>query len=251
MTRAQVINDINKIEDNGTNTALEVRTVLTDLLDFSDEGISANSQGITTLNLNVNNLTTRVVTLENKVAVHDTEISTLNGNVTSIDNDITLINEELALIGKPFHVWSPTPVTDQYKNLLWYSFKGFVNDNVNFTFKLKIVENDGVNGKDHYFVLDGEIVKILEGILFHFPNVTDKLSFVVSSRNANRELVPFTKIYTATIDLFNDTKTKKSGIQLNFYSSNGTDKDFLIVGDEIFTSIQFHCPEFNFDFNPK
>jgi|GEM_PF-2138702 len=251
MTRAQVISDINKIEDNGNNTALEVRTVLTDLLDFSDEGITANSQGITTLNLNVNNLTTRVVTLENKVAVHDSQLSSINGDITSIENDITIINDELALLGKPFHFWNPNPVTDQFQNLLWYSFKGYYRGSVNFTFKLKVVENDGVNGKEHSFILDNELVKILEDILFHFPTATDKLSFVVSLRNSIREEVPFTKIYTATIDLFNDTKDKKSGILLNFYNSNGTDKDFLLAGDEIFTSIQFHCPQFNFDFNPK
>lgn len=247
MTRDQVISDINKIEDNGNNTALEVRTVLTDLLDFSDEGIRANSEGITTLNLNVNNLTTRVVTLENKVEAHDSQFTTINGDITSIENDITIINEELALLGKPFHFWNANPVSDQFQNLLWYSFKGNYGGPVGFTFKLVIVEDDGVNGKDHNFILDDELVQILKDILFHFTTATNKLSFVVSSKNLIREEeVPYTKIYTATIDLFNDDKTKKSGILLNFYNSSGLDKDFLITGDEIFTSIQFHCPGFDF-----
>lgn len=251
MTRDQVISDINKIEDNGNNTALEVRTVLTDLLDFSDEGIKD-------LNSNVDDLTIRVDNLEKKVSDHDSQFNTINadiisikGDITSIENDITIINDELALLGKPFHFRNPNPVTDQFQNLLWYSFKGYYGGFVNFAFKLKMVENDGVNGKDHNFILDNELVNILEDILFHFPTVTDKLSFVVSSRNLIRDEVPFTKIYTATIDLFNDAKAKKSGILLNFYNSSGSDKDVLFAGDEIFTSIQFHCPQFNFDFSPK
>lgn len=248
MTRNDVISDINKIEDNGTNTALEVRTVLTDLLDFSEEGIktntngiAANSQSITAINTNVTNLTTRVVTLENKVNAH-------TANISNIEGDINNINDELALLGKPFHFFQNTPITDGEQNLLWYSFQGFYQKSVNFTFKLKMVANETKQMLDHVFELDETLVDILKNILFHFPNEKDRLTFVVSSKNLTREDVekPYTKIWTTTLDLLLDTDNKKSGIILNFFNSTGSDNDLLVAGDEIFTSIQFHCPEFNF-----
>lgn len=246
MTRAQVLSDINKIEDNGNNTALEVRTVLTDLLDFSDEGITSNSESITTLNLNVTNLTTRVVTLESTVALHQTDIESINGDIETINNDIVIINEQLALLGKPFHYWKTTPITNG-DDLLWYSFQGILKRRANFTFKLVFKTNETVIGVDHYFELDIEIVKAIKEILNRFPDATDRLSFVVAANNPERtEDKPYRKILTATIDFVEIASPKSSGIKFNFYGSSGLDKDLLQVGDEIFTSIQFHCPAFNF-----
>jgi uncharacterized coiled-coil protein SlyX len=249
MTRAQVINDINKIEDNGNNTALEVRTVLTDLLDFSDEGITSNTQSITTLNLNVSNLTTRVVTLETKVTNNTTDIETINEEIATINDDITFIKEELELLGRPFHFWKDSPVTNNLEDLLWYSFKGNVRNRVNFTFKLLIKRNETALGMDHYFALDAELVKTIKEILFRFPDAADRLSFVVASNNPLRIEAdkPYSKIFTATIELVEITSPKSAGIKFNFHNPGGLEKDLLRIGDQIFTSIQFHCPAFNFN----
>lgn len=249
MTKEQVLTDINKIEDNGTNTALEVRTVLTDLLDFSNEGITANSQEITTLNSNIDNLTTRVVKLETNDAIQDDTITKLTKEITNIGNDIDGINQDLALIGKPFYFWNEFPVKDQIGNYLWYSFQGFQRKSVNFTFKIKIIANDDQPGLDHNFILDDELVSILEKILYDFPNGSDRLSFVVSAKNNMNvgNVSTINKIFVTTLDLFQDDATNKKGIVFNFTSLEGIDKGFLALGDEVFTSIQFHCPKFNFD----
>jgi len=243
MTRDKVVSDINKIEDNGNNTALEVRTVLTDLLDFSDEGIASNSTAITTINSTVSNLTSRVVTLENKVTAHDGAISTINTSITAIEGDIDIINEELKGIGRPFHFWKETPVVALNGDLLWYSFQGVFSEFVNFTFKLKIMQNEEKAGMDHYFPLDAEVVKVLSEILFHFPNMKDRLSFVVSSKNTLRaEEIPFSKIWTTTIDLVQSDKPKSVGILFNLYNYLGSDKNLLVAGDEFLPQLNFIVP---------
>lgn len=252
MTRAQVISDINQIEDNGNNTASEVRTVLTDLLDFSDEGITANGTSINTLNVNVSNLTTRTVALENTVTTHQGDITTINGDINTIEDDIDVINDTLDAMGKPFHFWKENPVTDGNGNLLWYSIKGSEKRFANMTFRIQMTRLETARGMDHYFLLDAELVKIMKDFLSRFPKATDKLSFVVACNNPTlSEEKPYIKIITATIDFVEISSPKSSGVKFNFYSQTALDKDLMRVGDEIFTSIQFHCPPFNLADNPK
>jgi hypothetical protein len=196
-TKTTVETKITAINDKGNNTAVEVRDVLTELLNFSDEGK-------TEINTSLTQLTTRVTTLENQD----------QGNLV------------------PFHIFSLTPVVEQRKNLLWYSFKGLAKQTVNFTFKILINKFSG----ELAFKIDNDM-QILSEILSQFNN--DRLSFAVSVANPKSENAN-PRIWTMTFAI----DFEKNIIVFNFF--NIQEENFLKPGDQIFTSIHFHAPNFNF-----
>jgi hypothetical protein len=292
-TRATVEPKIAAINDKGNNTALEVRTVLTELLNFSDEGLiqsntkttnlevrtsyieTINNQqdtsinaintkitnletratsievvnnqqntSINAINTKITNLETRATSIEVVNNQQNTSINTINTKINAIDNiNINQTDRIVALENKsgtsslrPFHFWKPDPVIRANNAFLWYSFKGIEKQTVNFTFKIRITEN--ISGP-LFFPLDDEVFKTINSILE--PAVQEDLSFVVAVNNSeNRTSILNPRIWTTYI------KFEDKGIIFNLF--NLQEKNILRFGDEIFTSIHFHCPEFNFNF---
>lgn len=119
ITKEQVIGHINEIEDNGRNTAAEIRTVLSGLLDFSDGRFTQNAEDMKKLGGNLSGLENRVTALENM----ENDVAQLNENVLSLNSQINILTQDLNEAGKFFHVWSENPVSDKTKtSRLWYSF---------------------------------------------------------------------------------------------------------------------------------
>lgn len=240
-TRATVEPKIAAINDKGNNTALEVRTVLTELLNFSDEGLIQTNTKIT-------NLETRAASIETVNNQQNNSINTINAKIVAIENInvnqtdriVVLENKPTAPSLIPFHFWKPDPIIGTNQASLWHSFKGIKGQTVNFTFKIKIVENAIGN---LFFPLDEEILKTIRFILD--PSIQEQLSFVVAINNSeNRSSTTGNffnpRIWTAYLN-FDD-----KGMTFNLF--NLIEKNTLRSGDEIFTSIHFHCPEFKFDF---
>ena len=168
-TREEVENAIAAIEDNGNNTAKEVREVLTTLLDFTGSSPSGN-------------------TLE----------------AFKFDDSI------------------PIKATES-KGALLYSFKGFKNFHVNFSFILKASKNnDGV----YEFALPQEIGEILGEIMNK-----NNFDFIVPVRQQARE-----EIFTTAAPMNIEFQDQKLLIRLtNVQNQKGT---------VVKTSIQFHMPKF-------
>lgn len=267
-TRATVEPKIAAINDKGNNTALEVRTVLTELLNFSDEGLIQSNTKITDLetragsietvnnqqNTSINIVNTKITNLETRASSIEvvnnqqntsintitTKINTIESiNVNQTDRIVVLENKPTAPSLIPFHFWKPGPVIGANNSLLWYSFKGIKGLSVNFTFKIKIAENiPGVL----FFPLDDEVFKAVRSILD--PAVQEDLSFVVAINNSENRV-------STTGNIFNPRiwtaylRFEDKGVLFHLF--NLPEKNTLRFGDEIFTSIHFHCPEFKFD----
>lgn len=274
MTRNEVINDINNIEDNGNNTALEVRKVLTDLLDFSDEGAKLNADNIKKTDENLNLLTKRVDDLEINDETQNTTISNNSANITTIESDIDLINNALNALGKPFHIWSTDSLLDlNGSSQLWYSFKGNVDTTCSFTFKIifsdkandtnqfsyrrsEINKSTGitnVNVDNLFTILKGNILSAkaaqieiannifpIKGILSKV--VKDRLVFTVPVTNIKNSI-----LNTATMNIAFDFIKEGTFTEIRFIILGFNNRDSIFDGDEIFTSIHFHCPDFIFD----
>ncbi|WP_281323075.1 hypothetical protein [Flavobacterium aestivum] len=267
-TRATVEPKIAAINDKGNNTALEVRTVLTELLDFSDEGLIQNNTktanlevrtnyietinnqqntSINAINTKITNLETRASSIEVVNNQQNTSINTINTKINAIDSiNINQTDRIIALENKsgtssltPFHFWKPDPIIIANNVSLWYSFKGIERQTVNFTFKIRVTEN--ISGP-LFFPLDDEVYKTINSILE--PDVQEDLSFVVAVNNSENRVstgnIYNPRIWTAYI------KFEDKGVIFNLF--NLQEKNILRFGDEIFTSIHFHCPEFKFNF---
>lgn len=267
-TRATVEPKIAAINDKGNNTALEVRTVLTELLNFSDEGLiqtntkitnletrassieTVNNQqntSISTVNTKITNLETRASSIEVVNNQQNTSINTINAKISTIESINTNQTDRIVVLENkpntssliPFHFWKPDPAIGANNSLLWFSFKGIERQTVNFTFKIKIGENmPGVL----FFPLDDEVFKTINSILE--PSIQEDLSFVVAINNSeNRVSTTGTlfnpRIWTAYL------RFEDKGVLFHLF--NLQEKNMLRFGDEIFTSIHFHCPEFKFD----
>lgn len=178
-TRDVIEKKINEISDGGNNSAAEMRDVLTDLLDYTE-------------------------------------------NVPSTGSNVEF-----------FHFWDENPITDN-NNLsqLWYSFKGINKESVNFTFKFILLEPDPKKGTDFYYKLDDKLLEVLKNILF---GTEDDLRFIVPGCYNDF----YSNHVCLNISLIENT--------LRFrFSNNNFDQNNYDNGFNIFTSIQFHCPPFNF-----
>jgi hypothetical protein len=178
-TRTTVETKITAINDRGNNTAVEVRDVLTELLDFSDER----------------------------------------------SNDLT-----------PYHIFQKDSVKDPRGAALWYSFKGIKNQTVNFTFRVTVLES-GISGLS--LKIDPKIFEELKLILASFNNSNLSFTVVVVNKTPDGNN-PEPRVWSMLLD-FDIPKTV-----INFKFFNTVEKNALKNGDEIFSSIHFHCPEFDF-----
>lgn len=180
-TRAQVEAKIAGISDGGNNTAAEVRAVLTDLLDYTENTDTGGGQ--------------------------------------------------LPL----FEFWEKTSVQEDKNNgLLWYSFRGIERTSVNFTFRLIIKEANATNFR---FKLDPEIYETLNVFFQQYDNAM--MSFVVAVTDAGKKL---NRVWMMSFML------REDGIlRIALKKETGSTNDTIRLDDEVFTSIQFHCPPFDFD----
>ncbi|MDT3740686.1 MAG: hypothetical protein RO257_14440 [Candidatus Kapabacteria bacterium] len=166
-----------------------------------------------------------------------------NGNIKAVDTNTILKDildcQELNAVStgsnvSPFHFFSQGPVTDQSGGQLWYSFKGFKEQFVNFTFVLQIKEANA-KGFNFTFSNQAEIFDILNKIGFN-----RQMDFLVKINNADPKIAQkFRKKFRVGSFSFD--------INANGFSAmiEGQElDDNLSPGDVIFTSIAFHCPEF-------
>ena len=166
-TREEVENAIAAIEDNGNNTAKEVRNVLKKLLDYA----------------------------ENRPIEKASESFELNNKREPIKE-----------------------IED--RGTLLYSFKGFIEFHVNFSFFLKISKDEATQ---HLFTLPQDTVEVLRKIM-----TKNNLDFIVPLRQKRGE-----SIRAASMNL------QLRGQHLQIYLSNAQ----IFKGDFIKTSLQFHIPD--------
>lgn len=178
-TRDVIEKKINEISDGGNNSAAEMRDVLTDLLDYTDN---------------------------------------------------TDVNVELPL----FDFWEEGALLSE-KNTgnLWYSFRGIEKTSVNFTFRLVIRE---ANVTSFIFTIDPKISETLNSFFQQYDNAL--MSFVVAVTDFGKK-VP--RVWIMSLQLRDNT------LRIRLKKEGGVTNDTIRVDDEVFTSIQFHCPPFNFD----
>jgi hypothetical protein len=166
-----------------------------------------SNTGITQNTTNINNIEQRVIVLENK---------------PETDNY------------KPFSFWDENPIADNNGlSQLWYSFKGISKESVNFTFKFVLLKPDSKKGKEYNYKLNDKIVKELKSILI---GKDDDLTFIVPGCYNDF----YSNHVCLNISLIEDT------LKFRFSDNNFNDNNFD-NGFNIFTSIHFHCPPFNFD----
>lgn len=226
-TRQEVADEINEIVDNGRNTAYRVRTVLLDLLDFSDERYRDLLEYLEAMNLLVTEIDGKCETLQNNLTSTD-------GNVSGIASQVESIKSTQTEIGVPFKHWSQSSLTDNDNNsILWYSFRGFRENTVNFTFRIFFPTEP--NSTNFHYKLNPSIFNDLQTIIS--KGLGSTMTFVVSVNTlegVSKQLV------ATTFELYG---TEENGeIRFNFDRETSFD-----AGDEIFTSIQLHCPQFMFD----
>ncbi len=181
-TRAQVEAKIAGISDGGNNTAAEVRAVLTDLLNYTEN--------------------------------------------TDTGGQLPL-----------FEFWEEMSVKDEKNNgSLWYSFRGIEKAYANLTFRLLINESNATN---FIFRLDSKIMEVL-GTFFQQPmsEIQQAMSFVVSLTDTKGKRIP--RIWVLFFQMEKDRL-------ILMLKKDAASNDRTQQGDEIFTSIQFHCPPFNFN----
>lgn len=178
-TRDVIEKKINEISDGGNNSAAEMRDVLTDLLDYTEN---------------------------------------------------TDINVQLPL----FDFWEERALLSE-KNTgnLWYSFRGIEKISVNFTFRLVIRE---ANITSFIFTIDPKISETLNSFFQQYDNAL--MSFVVAVTDFGKK-VP--RVWIMSLQLRDNT------LRIMLKKEGGVTNDTIRVDDEVFTSIQFHCPPFNFD----
>lgn len=175
-TRDVIEKKINEISDGGNNSAAEMRDVLTDLLDYTEN---------------------------------------------------TDFNVQLPL----FDFWEESPLKDEKGTAyLWYSMRGIEKTSVNFTFRLLVMESSVTSFE---FRVNTKIIDTLKPILEQYDNAI--MSFVVSVTDSGKRIP---RIWVVSFQFFDDV--------LRMMLKREPANDSIRSGDEIFTSIQFHCPPFNF-----
>jgi hypothetical protein len=170
-----------------------------------------------------------------------------NGNIRATDTNRILNNildcEELNDKGSggniaPFHFWSPDPLQDKKGAKLWYSFKGFHELLVNFTFRI-MIEESNVNSLSFVAEKQSEIFKVFSKI--SNPEINKRMDFLVKIENNDPKVIERFKKKFRVGEMSFSTNVNEFLIQI---VSQELD-DSLFSGDEIFTSITFHCPDFN------
>lgn len=178
-TRTEVETRIAAINDNGSNTAKEVRDVLTSLLDYTEN---------------------------------------------------TDTGAQLPL----FDLWDQNPVEDPKGTAsLWYSFRGIEKTTVNFTFRLLIRE---ASVTSFQFQLNPKIIEVLTPLFQQYDNTV--MSFAVPVTDIEKKTW---RVWTLFFRLVENT------LRISLRPNPFTTNEIIRAGDEVFTSIQFHCPPFNFD----
>ncbi|MBB4804818.1 hypothetical protein HNP38_000090 [Chryseobacterium defluvii] len=138
-----------------------------------------------------------------------------------------------------YHYWEPTSISDPKGAQLWYSFKGISKQTVNFTFRLLIKES---NSNNFNFPLNEKLAKELRSIFLTPKNMVNPMSFTVSLNNANPSTGGAANPRTWTMYLFLKENTLNMMLAKEKMLQDG-----IKAGDEVFTSIHFHCPEFEFE----
>lgn len=166
-----------------------------------------------------------------------------NGNIKAVDTNTILKDildcQELNAGStgsnvSPFHFFSPEPVKDQSGGQLWYSFKGFREQFVNFTFMIQIKESNA-KALNFTFVNQTEIFEILKKIGFN-----KQMDFLVKFKNTDPKIAQkFRKKFRVGSISF-DIKSNGFLVMIDCHEFD----DNITAGDVIFTSIAFHCPEF-------
>lgn len=133
-----------------------------------------------------------------------------------------------------FEFWEETAVQeDKSKGLLWYSFRGIERTSVNFTFRLIIKE---AGATSFMFKIDPKIYETLNVFFQQYDNAM--MSFVVAVTDFGKKL---NRVWMMSFRL-------REGILIIVLKKEaGETNDTIRSEDEVFTSIQFHCPPFNFD----
>jgi len=173
-----------------------------------------------------------------------------NGNINAVDTNRILkdildceeLNHDNGSKLIPFHFWSPNVLADRKGAKLWYSFKGLTEQFVNFTFVIKI-SKPNVTSFNFISKDQSEIFEILSKIIN--PEIQNQMEFLVKIKNADEKVSnKFKKVFRTGSMSFeiNDDR-----IIIQIESQELSDK--LFAGDEIFSSITFHCPNFNFSDN--
>ncbi|GAB5401600.1 MAG: hypothetical protein Aureis2KO_31850 [Aureisphaera sp.] len=177
-TRPIVEAAIAAIEDNGNNTAVEVRDVLTKMLDYTE------------------------------------------------NEDITIPSPTVDF----FHFFNNGNFSEDRRGArLWYSCKGIRSgarrgEMANLTLRLRILES---NVNDPSFAIEPELYDLLRQIV----QTGRELTFAVSMRHPQFD---FPMIVTLRLDL-----SRQNILGTIIESPEG-----VVVDHEVFTSIQFHAPEF-------
>ena len=165
-----------------------------------------SNTGITQNTTNINNIDQRVIVLENK---------------PETDNY------------KPFSFWDANSLLSEKDTAnLWYSFRGIENTSVNFTFRLVIRE---ANVTSFIFRIDPKISETLNSFFQQFHNAF--MSFVVSVTDVEKQTQ---RIWTM------DLRFRKDDLKINLKKETAGTNDTIRQWDEVFTSVYFHCPPFNF-----
>ncbi|BEV04664.1 hypothetical protein [Chryseobacterium gambrini] len=166
-----------------------------------------SNTGITQNTTNINNIEQRVIVLENK---------------PETDNY------------KPFSFWDENSLLSEEDIAnLWYSFRGIENTSVNFTFRLVIRK---ANFTSFTFRIDPEISETLNRFFQQFDNAL--MSFVVSVTDVDKKTP---RIWTMSL------RFRKDVLRITLKKETEGTNDTIRQQDEVFTSVYFHCPPFNFD----
>ena len=230
-----------------------------------------------TIQVQIKRLRKEIIKLADQIAIigtggvvyNDKEIRDLIA-VLRIDVDALL-----SLTQRPFHIWSPTPIVDKKSSAsFWYSFKGNVDQVASFTFRFSVNNNSfsGINSSvslefeippivssipanqifetsdpaEMYSILPilfGDNTKKIRGILSE--SVKFPLSFVVPVTNKN-DSQEMTKHLSMSFKFIKEGALQFLIVEFNYPNGKITQGDTLALGDEIFTTIQFHCPDFIF-----
>ncbi|EJL75842.1 hypothetical protein [Chryseobacterium populi] len=132
-----------------------------------------------------------------------------------------------------FDLWDENPLDDPKGGRLWYSFRGIEKTTVNFTFRLLIRESSVTNFQ---FQLDPKIIEALTPLFQQYDNTV--MSFAVPVTDIEKKTWRVWTLFFRIVE-----NTLRISLKPNPFTTN----DRIQAGDEVFTSIQFHCPPFNFD----
>jgi len=172
----------------------------------------------------------------------DTIIKT-GGDIKATDTNTILkdildcveLNDQGTTGASTFAFESKTTLTDPHGAVLNYSIRGIEKSFANITFKILIKEN---NVNDLKFPNDNpEIIKRLEPIIN--PELSNQLDFLVKIKREKPASTDGKKFRVGSLSFV----ISKELISIKIESQEPN--DFLLNGDQVFTSIAIHCPKFN------